>query len=291
MSSTSERTSSERTRVDSNNGHSSPVFGRVYWSPAKSIWMTLITMGAVFGGYSTFSWQALLLCLVTSFVILSVGYSVGIHHRLIHNSFQCSQWLENTLVYIGVLGSTVGPYSAIEQHDLHDWARQQPRCHSYFAHSQNPVVDWVWTMHCDIQLAYPPIIHYEPQVANNSFYWWLEQTKLLHQLPLAIAFYHFGGWSWVFWGIYVRICICANAQWLMQYRAQSWQNHHQVSPYSARFNHSRNQYAPGWWIISALRSAGLAWNIEQPKPLASAPRHSLIEPAIQPAAQTQTPQI
>lgn len=207
----------DSSRIDSNNGRSSPVFGRVYWSSTKSIWITLVSAGAILGGYATFSWSAFVLCLAMSVVTLGAGYSVGIHRRLIHNSFDCPQWLENFLVYLGVLGSTVGPYSAIEQHDLQEWAHRQPKCHSYFSHSQNPLTDWYWTLHCDIQLECPPILRYEPRVAQSRFYQWLEQTRIVQQLPLAIAFFHFGGWSWVFWGIYVRIFLCVNAQWLTQY--------------------------------------------------------------------------
>ena len=264
------------SRVDPNSGRSSPVFGRVYWSSTKSIWMTLVSMGAILGGYATFSWSALLLCLSMSAVILCAGYSVGIHRRLIHNSFECPQWLENFLVYLGVLGSTVGPYSAIEQHDLQDWAHRQPKCHRYFSHRQNPLLDWYWTLHCDIQLECPPIVRYEPRVSQNHFYQWLEQTKKLQQLPLAIALYYFGGWSWVFWGIYVRIFLCANVQWLTQYLAhnwgdrprklsnvsvqlknlpfaglltlgEGWQNNHQAFPSSARFSFYPKQYDPGRW--------------------------------------------
>ncbi|MGD1900303.1 MAG: hypothetical protein ACFB16_25615 [Phormidesmis sp.] len=311
------------TRVDSNHGRSTPVFGRVYWSSTKSIWISLVTVGAVLGGYATFTWSALALCLVTSVIVLGAGYSVGLHRLLIHNSFQCPRWLEHLLVYLGVLGSTVGPYSAIEQHDLHDWAHRQPKCHTYFSHRQNPFLDWYWSLHCDIQLAYPPIIRYEPRIAQNRFYHWIEQTRIVQQLPLAIAFYYFGGWSWVFWGIYVRIFACTHIQWLTQYlsyhqssRSQTlkgdrpqkletvgvqvhnlpllglltlgegWQNNHQAFPNSACFSLRPNQYDPSWWLIKAFKSVGLAWNIKHSRVHVPVP----IKPAeLEAAAQIQAP--
>ncbi|MEL6471236.1 MAG: acyl-CoA desaturase [Cyanobacteria bacterium J06623_4] len=283
-----------QTRIDSNNGHSSPALGRVYWSSTKSIWITLTMVGALLGGYATFRWDALLLCVLTSVVTLCAGYSVGIHRRLIHNSFDCPQWLEGALVYLGVLVGTAGPFSAIEKHDLQDWAFTHSKCHSYFSHRQNPLKDWFWTLHCDIQLTYPPIVCYEPRIAHNGFYQWLEQTYIVQQLPLAVAFYHFGGWSWVFWGIYVRISACATGQWLVQYLVhnwgdrprklknitvqtgnlpflglltggEGWQNNHQAFPISARFSLGNKQYDPGWWLIRALQSIGLAWNVKLTK--------------------------
>lgn len=277
-------------------------------------------VGAIVGGYATFSWSALLLCTITSAVTLCAGYSVGLHRRLIHNSFQCPQWLENGLVYLGVLTSTVGPYSAIEQHDIQDWAHKQPNCHPYFSHRQNLLTDWLWTLHCDIQLTYPPIVRYEPRIAQNRFYQWLEQTRIVQQLPWAIGFYHFGGWSWVFWGIYVRIALCTNLQWLLQYLThnygdqpheakganvhlgnlpafclltfgESWQNNHQAFPTSARFSLGEKQYDPSWWFIRALQSVGLVWSIKQtkrrsqrhmrPGPMETNPQSTQMQPARQ----------
>jgi len=287
-------------------------------------------IGAVIGGYQTFSWSALLLCLTTSAITLCAGYSVGLHRRLIHNSFQCPRWVEHLLVYIGVLTSTVGPYSAIEQHDIQDWAQRQPKCHSYFSHRQNPLTDWLWTLHCDIQLTYPPIVRYEPRIAQNRFYQWLQQTRIVQQLPWVVAFYYLGGWSWVFWGVYVRISLCTNLQWLLQYLThnwgdrprkikgvntvtsnlpmlglltfgESWQNNHQVYPASACFSIDQKQYDPGWWLIKGLKWFGLAWNVKrakvrpvftysQPSPESSSPKPSSIEHKPQTVAVARTRQ-
>ncbi|MEO0646335.1 MAG: hypothetical protein AAFZ17_09320 [Cyanobacteria bacterium J06650_10] len=44
---------------------------------------------------------------------------------------------------------------------------------------------------------------------------------------------------------------------------EGWQNNHQSFPDSARFSLYSAQYDPGWWLIKALQSVGLAWNIKQ----------------------------
>lgn len=298
---------SSTARVDSNNGHSSPIFGQVYWSSTKSFWITAIYAGAILGGYATLRWDALLLMLITSIVTFGAGYSVGIHRRLIHNSFQCHPWLENSLVYLGVLTGMGGPFSLISTHDLHDWAQRQVHCHDYFIRSRNILTDWVWQVHCDIALHYPPALRYESRIAENEFYQWLEQTWMLQQLPWVIVFYHFGGWSWLFWGIYVRIAISVTGYWLIGYlthhrrkvfdrtadrpprkplnfetassfqcrnigflslisMGESLQRNHQTFPNSAKFSLQPKQYDPGWWLIKAFQSVGLAWNIQRQKP-------------------------
>lgn len=292
---------SQASRVDHNNGHSSAIFGQMYWSPTKSIWMTFIYAGAILGGPQTFQWDALLLFIITSLVTLSAGYSVGIHRRLIHNSFSCHQWLENVLIYLGVLTGIGGPFSIIERHDLRDWAQRQPNCHAYFTSRRNIVVDWIWSLHCSIQLHYPPIFRHERRIADNSFYTLLERTWMLQQLPWALAFYHFGGWSWVFWGIYARVAVSATGVWLAEYLAhhrlngqpgrslfggfwsggrqerspkkhsvllglitlgECWQSNHKAFPNAARFSLYPQQTDPSWWIINVLSRVGLAWNIQ-----------------------------
>ncbi len=285
--------SSEPSRVDSNKGHSSAIFGQVYWSPTKSPWITFIYMGAILGGFQTLQWDTFLLLIITSLVTLSAGYSVGIHRRLIHNSFSCHQWLENTLVYLGVLAGIGGPFSIIERHDLRDWAQQQPNCHPYFTNRRNILIDWIWNLHCSIQLHYPPIFRHEPRIANNSFYALLERTWMLQQLPWALVFYHFGGWSWVFWGIYMRIAVSATGLWLAEYLThhglsrqvsksspqkrsallglvtlgECWQSNHKAFPNAARFSLYPQQTDPSWWIIDALSRVGLVWNIQYPSNL------------------------
>ena len=283
-------------RVDSNHGHSSPIFGQVHWTPVRSLWMTFIFVGAIFGGYATFQWDAALLCLVATVMTLSAGYSVGLHRLLIHRSFQCHQWLENMLVYLGVLAGIDGPLSTIEKHDIKDWAQQQPHCHPYLAHRSGLLKDAFWQMHCTLHLSYSPVFRHDDRTVRNRFYQWLEQTWMLQQMPLAVLFYYFGGWSWVFWGIYVRIAVSVTLHWLSEHLTNSrlgqpkwtfgrkkinnpfynnpllgilslgecWRSNHKAFPNAARFSLYPQQLDPSWWFISTLKKVGLAWNIHYP---------------------------
>ena len=231
---------------------------------------------------------------------------MGLHRKLIHHSFQCPQWLEGLLVYLGVLAGIDGPLSIIEKHDIKDWAQRQPHCHPYFSHRNNLFKDWFWQTHCTLHLTYPPIFRHEPQTARNGFYQWLQQTWILQQLPWAAAFYYFGGWSWVFWGIYVRVAVSVTLQWLWENLTNSyfgepkwmmgeikynnpfhnspllglltfgecWQSNHRAFPDAARFSLYPGQLDPGWWFIHALKKVGLVWNIHYPcNAVTFQPRH------------------
>ena len=79
-----------------------PVQGTVRWAPIKSLWIGSMTTAAMVLGPVYFSWTALLFFLVSSGITLCAGHSVGMHRRLIHNSFECPLWLEYLCVYLGV---------------------------------------------------------------------------------------------------------------------------------------------------------------------------------------------
>jgi fatty-acid desaturase len=276
--------------------HADPCLGRVYWSPVKSAWISLMYVGAIAGGIVTFSWDALLVLIITSVFTLCAGHSVGMHRRLIHNSFQCPLWLEYFLVYCGTLIGLAGPFSIIQMHEMRDWAQRQPRCHDYFASRQPLLKDWFWLLHCDIQLAQPPMINYELRIIDDRFYHLLEKTRFLQQLPLAIVLYFLGGWSWVVWGIFGRVSVCMTGHWLVGYFAhrsgdrewqvegagvqgynvrfcglitmgECWHNNHHAFPDSAKLGLHFYQADPGWWLIRVLAAMRLVWGIQCPKDL------------------------
>ncbi|GJL93678.1 MAG: hypothetical protein DHS20C05_00830 [Hyphococcus sp.] len=124
--------------------HADPAIGHVKWRPAKSIWIGVMTIVAIVGGPMTFTWSAFAVFLCLTSVTLCAGHSVGMHRRLIHNSFKCPLWLEYLLVYLGVLVGMAGPIGMIRQHDLRDWAQRQHACHDYLCHRRGFWVDYFW---------------------------------------------------------------------------------------------------------------------------------------------------
>jgi stearoyl-CoA desaturase (delta-9 desaturase) len=48
---------------------------------------------------------------------------------------------------------------------------------------------------------------------------------------------------------------------------ESWHNNHHAYPASARIGLYADQPDPGWWLITALQRAGLAWNVNTPETL------------------------
>ena len=79
------------------------VTGSVHWAPAKSLWITSMWLGAIFGGPLFFTWDAFLLFLATTGTTVCLGHSLGMHRRLIHRAYDCPLWLERLFVYLGTL--------------------------------------------------------------------------------------------------------------------------------------------------------------------------------------------
>lgn len=265
--------------------------GRVRWSPVKSIWIGGMTLAALIAGPLVFSWGAFAVFLILTGITLCAGHSVGMHRRFIHNSFNCPQWLEYVLVYLGVLVGMAGPFGMMKQHDLRDWAQRKPDCHDYLRHGRGIVQDGWWQLHCDLVLDRPPGFEPEKRLRDDRIYAWMERTWMWQQLPLAVLLFALGGWGWVVWGIAARVSISVSGHWLVGYFAhnegpmrwrvrgagvqghdvpiaalismgESWHNNHHAYPGSAKLGLDADQPDPGWWLICALERLGLAWDIK-----------------------------
>lgn len=270
--------------------------GEVSLSLTKVVWMGTMFVVSIVGGYLTFSTSALLAFVICTLVSLCLGHSLGMHRRLIHNSYQCPLWLEYVFVHLGVIVGLAGPIGMIKTHDLRDWAQRQIKCHDYFGHKSGMLQDFYWQMFCDIKLANPPSFAIEKRVSNNDVFQFMEQTWMLQQLPLAVILFALGGIPFVVWGICVRVSISVIGHWLIGYFAhnhgqrswhvdkahiqgfnvpfaafltmgESYHNNHHAFPGSAKFALEPGQVDIGWLVLLQLNKWGLVWGLKSPQDL------------------------
>ncbi|MBO9489779.1 acyl-CoA desaturase [Endozoicomonas sp. G2_1] len=255
---------------------------------------------SIVGGVLTFSFGALILFIVFTGLSLCLGHSLGMHRRLIHQSYQCPKWLEYFFVHLGVIVGLAGPFGMIKTHDMRDWAQRQQSCHDYFGHQQPMLKDAYWQLFCDLKLKKPPSLNIESSVQNDRVYNFMERTWMLQQLPWAIVFWIFGGWPWVIWGICMRVVVSVLGHWLIGYFAhnrgertwhvnrasiqghnvrfaaivtmgESWHNNHHAFPGSARLGIKPGQLDLGWEVLKILKKLGLVWAIKEPQDLPERP--------------------
>ncbi|MEP1742942.1 MAG: acyl-CoA desaturase [Kangiellaceae bacterium] len=270
--------------------------GKVVWSAKKSAWITFIYLSAIFGGIYTFSLEAFLVFLISTVTTLCLGHSLGMHRKLIHNSYQCPKWLEYFNVHLGVLVGLAGPKGMMFTHDMRDWAQRQSQCHDYFSHQQPMIIDAFWQLHCDIELENPPMFIPEKSFENDEVYRFMENYWMWQQLPWAILLFAIGGMPWVIWGICMRVAASVTGHWLIGYFAhnegerrwhvqgaavqgfnirfsslitmgESWHNNHHAYPGSALLGIEKGQADPGWWVLMLFKKWGLAWDFKLPDDL------------------------
>ncbi len=272
----------------------SAVEGEVRWAPAKSIWISVMTLTALVAGPIFFTWDAFALFLVTTAITVCLGHSLGMHRRLIHRSFDCPLWLEHIFVYLGTLVGMAGPYGMILQHDIRDWAQRKLECHPYLAHRSSMLRDYYWQNHCALHLAHPPTLMIERHVRDDRFYRFIDRTWMAQQLPLALLFFALGGIPWLVWGIAARVAVSVTSHWLVGYFAhnrgprswhiegagvqgynvryfglltmgEAWHNNHHAFPASARLGLNPGETDPGWWVLRTLERIDLVWGLKTPE--------------------------
>lgn len=292
----------------------SPVQGTVRWDPVHSIWNGTMLAASLVVAPFLFSWAALAIFLMSTGATILLGHSVGFHRRLIHRSFECPQWLEYALVWTGTIVGMSGPLWMIRTHDMRDWAQRQADCHDYLAHRRPMPIDAWWQMHCRLELRRPPAFDLG-EAGRNRFYRFLEKTWMAQQLPLAALLYFGGGWSWVVWGICVRITASVGGHWFVGHLAhrrgpqswlvddagvqahdvpwaaistmgEAWHNNHHAFPGSARIGLYPGQSDWGYAFIRILNRLGLAWNIMLPADLS---RLAALTPVSQDVEPSQRP--
>ena len=272
------------------------VRGSVHWKPAKSLWISAMTLTALIVGPMFFTWGAFALFLITTATTVCLGHSLGMHRRLVHRSYDCPLWLERLFVYLGTLVGLAGPFGIIRQHDIRDWAQRKADCHPFLAHRNSFLKDGYWQLHCELRLEHPPELEIEPQVAADPFYIFVERFWMVQQLPWAMLFYAIGGVPWVVWGICARVAASVTGHWLIGYFAhnqgprnwhitgagvqgynvpsagfitfgEAWHNNHHAYPASARLGIKDGETDPGWNILLALEKFGLVSNLKTPEML------------------------
>lgn len=276
------------------NGPPKSHTGRVVYSPLKSIWWTGMTLGWLIGGSLFFSWGAVAVFFITSAIVLCGGHSLGMHRKLIHDSFDCPKWLERLGAYLGTLVGLGGPFTMMYTHDLRDWAQRQAQCHPYLCHGNPILKDFFYQLHCKLILDSPPDYHFPDKLIKDPFMKTLQATAFLQQVPVAVLLWMLGGWGFVFWGVCARVSISIFGHWLVGWYAHNqghqdwivegasvqghnvrfcglitfgecWHNNHHAFPESAKLGLYQGQPDPGWWVLKALEKIGLVSNLVLPE--------------------------
>ncbi|MEP6343806.1 MAG: acyl-CoA desaturase [Maricaulaceae bacterium] len=196
--------------------NASAQIGTVKLDLKKTFWIGMMIIGSLLAPFY-FSWPAFFLFLISTYITLLLGHSVGMHRMMIHRSFKAPKPLARLLIFMGVLVGMGGPSQIIRVHDTGDWAQRLPACHAYFSHTHDYIKDVMWQLFCTFKFETPPHLEIEPELRDDPYIRLFDDTWWIVQLLLAGALFMIGDLGWVLWGCCLRVFISIWGHWSVTY--------------------------------------------------------------------------
>jgi stearoyl-CoA desaturase (delta-9 desaturase) len=250
------------------------------------IYMAIIHVVALLAFFPQFfSWDAVLVAFIFYWLTAGIGVTLGYHRLVTHRSFEVPKWLEYFLVFCGTLACEGGPIAWVGLHRIHHKYSDTPQD----PHDSNRGFWWshMGWMLCDNH-ANQYVSQYTKDIAGDRFYQFCEKYFIPIQVVLGLILFAIGGWSWVIWGIFVRLVVVFHVTWFVNsathkfgYQShesndnstncwwvalvtfgEGWHNNHHAYQYSARHGLEWWEIDLTWMTIQLLQFLGLAKNIK-----------------------------
>lgn len=253
--------------------------------------LTIIHLGALGVFFPRFfSWSALAVMLVLTYVTGALGVTLSYHRLLTHRSLTLVKPLEYLTAVFAVLSLQGGPIEWVGTHRAHhahsDDERDPHNSNEGFRWSH---LNWLYLAN-GAALSREEELRLAHDVAADPFYRFLERYAIWITVALALVLLAIGGWSWVIWGIFARLVLTYHLTWLINSAAhglgyqsyktgdrstncwwlallswgEGWHNNHHAFPFSARHGLRWFEIDHTWHVIKFLKALHLASNIKVP---------------------------
>lgn len=233
----------------------------------------------------TFNWRAVGVAFFLYWVTGGLGITLGFHRLVTHRSFQTPKWLEYFLALCGTLACQGGPFEWIGMHRIHHLHSDQ----DLDPHDSNK---GFWWSHLGWMIHHAPaqdeLSRYIKDISDDPVYQFYQKNMIGIQVALGVLLLLLGGWSFVIWGIFVRVVVVYHCTWLVNsathkfgYRShesgdnstncwwvallvfgEGWHNNHHAFQYSARHGLQWWEFDLTWLTIRLLQTLGLATNVK-----------------------------
>ena len=237
-----------------------------------------------------FSWSAVAAACILWYCTTALGISLCFHRLLTHRSLRLRKPLEYVLAVFGTLALQGDPIRWVAVHRKHHaHADHEGDPHSVVEGLKWAHVDWIYRHNVALP-SDEEMQHYAADLYADPFYRVLQYCNMPLQVALGLGLFAFGGWSWVIWGIFVRLAVTYNTTWLVNsaahalgYRTyptqdrstncwwvaliswgEGWHNNHHAFPFSARHGLRWFEIDPTWWHVRVLAFLRLADRVKVP---------------------------
>ncbi|HZZ00342.1 MAG TPA: fatty acid desaturase [Candidatus Baltobacteraceae bacterium] len=227
---------------------------------------------------ATFHWSGPVVAAVLVYLTGALGTTLCYHRALTHRGLRMRKPLEYVCAVLGSLalqGDPIRWVATHRKHHAHSDADGDP-------HGRNVGFRWAhirWLTRPNGALpTAEELVRYAPELHAQKFYRALQYLHVPMQVALAGLLFALGGWTWVVWGVFVRLVISYHATWLVNSAAHSsgyrtyrtrdlstncwwvaliswgegWHNNHHAFPYSARHGLHWFEFDPTWWNVKIL---------------------------------------
>ncbi len=263
--------------------------GAIMWN--TTIFMIIFHAGAVASLFMlpSISWKIVPITLVLWWISGSLGIGMGFHRLLTHRGYKTPKVVEYFLTFCGLLALEGGSINWVVTHRIHHANTDHPgdphtpRDGGWWAH-----MGWILRgtaqQHDDATMQ-----RYAPDLMKDPVHLWLNR---LYFVPLTISgllLLAFGGWSFMFVGVFLRVTIGLHFTWLVNSAThmwgprrfdtrddsrnswwvaalsfgEGWHNNHHAHPTSAAHGLAWYEIDITYWHIRALESLGLATQVRR----------------------------
>ncbi len=254
-------------------------------------WFNLAFIGAVhilaLLGFFVFSWKAVALAAGLWWLTGSLGIGLGFHRLLTHQGFDTPRLVKRFLTVCGTLAVQGGPVAWVAGHRMH-------HAHSDRELDPHNSRRGFWWAHIGWILRRDPRVgdfenyrHYAKDLIADPFVLFLDRNYVGLQVALGLLLIWWGGWSFVIWGVFVRLVFSWHCTWLVNSAAhmfgyqsyesrdqsrncwwvallsfgEGWHNNHHAFPRSARHGLAWWELDMNYMALRMLQSLGLVWNV------------------------------
>lgn len=216
------------------------------WNSA--VFLSLFHIGAL-ASLFFFSWKALGIAVVLTWVAGSLGVGIGYHRLLTHRGFKTPKWFEYILTICGMLALEGGAINWVVTHRIHHAFTEQPgdphspRHGRWWSH-----IGWILRgtaqQHSDKTMR-----RYAPDLMSDPIHLFLNRIYFVPLIICGIALLALGGLPYLMWGVFFRVTFALHSTWLVNSATHLWG--------SRRFE-TADDSTNSWWV--ALLTFGEGWH-------------------------------